>query len=159
MDDGMKFVPDEHGGHLLNGVTGDKWYPESHTISQLEQQKAEIDRLKAALTTAVEEQKTPHPRDTAELVERLRNYDNCHDGDVDDAAYRLEYLQEIVDAIPALIELVAHDCGKEYCDRPSIYQRGQQWRYHRVRAGNEWNDADTPLSAALGAGRSLGGRE
>lgn len=28
------------------------------------------------------------------LVERLRDYDNCHDGDVDDAADMLEFLLE-----------------------------------------------------------------
>ena len=85
---------------------------------------------------------------TADLVARLRDYAQCHDGDVDEVADRLEQLQKIVDEIPALIELVASDCGKEYIDRPSIYQRGIQWRYHKVRAGNEWNDADTPLRAA-----------
>ena len=90
---------------------------------------------------------------TADLVERLRDYDTCHDGDVDSAADRLEQLQKIVDDIPALIELVASDCGKEYIDRPSIYQRGDQWRYHKVRAGNEWNDASTPLMAAKLLGR------
>lgn len=84
---------------------------------------------------------------TDDLVARLRDYDQCHDGDVDDAATRLEQLQKIIDEIPELIELVASDCGKDYSDRPSIYQRGNQWRYHKVRCGNEWNDADTPLMA------------
>jgi hypothetical protein len=90
---------------------------------------------------------------TADLVAKLRDYDNCHDGDIDEAADRLEHLQKIVDELPALVELVASDCGKEYIDRPSIYQRGSQWRYHKVRAGNEWNDASTPLMAARLLGR------
>ena len=90
---------------------------------------------------------------TADLVGRLRDYEQCHDGDIDEAANRLEQLQRIVDEIPELIELVASDCGKEYIDRPSIYQRGSQWRYHKVRAGNEWDDADTPLMAARLLGR------
>jgi hypothetical protein len=105
---------------------------------------------------------TPVPattHNTAELVARLRDYDNCHDGDVDDAADHLEYLQKIIDEIPALIELVAQDCGKEYIDRPSIYQRGRQWRYHKVRAGNQWNDADTPLLAAQNLDRISGEAE
>lgn len=34
---------------------------------------------------------------TVDLVSRLRNYNECHDGDVDEAADRLEQLQKLVD--------------------------------------------------------------
>lgn len=95
--------------------------------------------------------------DTAALVARLRDYDACHDGDVDAAATRLEELQRIVDDIPALVDLVAADCGKQYIDAPSIYQRGTRWRYHRVRASNDWEDGQTPLLAALRLQRAADG--
>ena len=90
---------------------------------------------------------------TAELVARLRDYDECCDDDVDMAADRLEALQKIVDEIPALLELVVSDCGRDRIDGPSIYQRGSNWRYHKVRAGNQWNDAATPLQAAKSVNR------
>lgn len=89
-------------------------------------------------------------RDTAELVARLRDYDNCHDGDVDDAAARLEELQKIVDEIPRLVDEIVSDCRIEWIDQPSIYQRGSQWRYHKIRASNTWNDGNTPLEAVRG---------
>jgi hypothetical protein len=82
------------------------------------------------------------------LVTRLRGDKYAGDFDVKLAADNLEFLQHVVDEIPALVEMVAADCGKSLEDRPSIYARGGLWRYHKVRASNTWADAETPLAAA-----------
>ena len=64
------------------------------------------------------------------------------------AADEIERLQAIVVGVPAFTQVVADDCGCKYIDQPCIYQRGNAWRYHRVRAGNQWADGITPLEAA-----------
>lgn len=58
----------------------------------------------------------------------------------------------IIDDIPALVDRVVGDC-KAGGD-PSIYRRGDKWRYHFVRAGTSWADGDTPLEAANSVKRS-----
>jgi hypothetical protein len=64
-----------------------------------------------------------------------------------DDSLELEELREIVKQIPDIVEQVAADCNVEYTDRPSLYKRGNKWRYHLVRATNDWEDGDTPLDA------------
>lgn len=61
---------------------------------------------------------------------------------------KVERLQTIIDRIPVLVEIVAANCGANSEDRPSLYKRGSDWRYHVRRAGNEWADAADPIEAA-----------
>lgn len=88
---------------------------------------------------------------TDKIVEFLlclyRDDGSASDFTITAAVNRIEQLQKIVDDIPRLVELVSQDCGKPYDEQPSIYQRGNKWRYHTVRAGNNWEDGDTPLAA------------
>jgi hypothetical protein len=93
-------------------------------------------------------------RGTAELVAKLRDYDNCHDGDVDEAAARLEELQKIVDEIPRLVDLVVSHCGSRWVDEPSIYLHGDDtWSYHRMRVGDPSGIGNTPLEAVNASNR------
>ena len=70
-----------------------------------------------------------------------------------EAKAEIERLQSVINGIPKLVELVSTDCGIDYANQPTIYQRGKRWRYHRIRASNFWMDGDTPLDAALGVKR------
>jgi hypothetical protein len=59
-----------------------------------------------------------------------------------------ERLHAIVERLPELIGIVATDCGATNEDRPSLYKRGNLWRYHVQRCGNEWADDADPIKAA-----------
>jgi hypothetical protein len=97
-----------------------------------------------------EDTRKPEDMPTSALIAALMDYDNCHDGLVDEAARRLRHLADICDGIPELVARVAGDCGVPYANQPSLSRRGEKiWRYHRVRAGNNWSDAGTPLVAAI----------
>jgi hypothetical protein len=60
-------------------------------------------------------------------------------------------------ALPRLVQLAADDAVRNFRVfgdgdvpyRPSIYKRGEVWRYHRRVAANEWEDHEDPLKAAL----------
>ena len=67
----------------------------------------------------------------------------------EDAEQERDKAQAIIEQIPQLIEIVCEHCKVPYIERPSLYKRGDLWRYHKVRAGNQWADAKTPLEAAL----------
>lgn len=41
-----KFVPDDNGGHMLSAETGNKWYPESFTLTKIAELKAENERMR-----------------------------------------------------------------------------------------------------------------
>lgn len=73
-------------------------------------------------------------------------------------ADEIDRLQGIIDQIPKLVEFAAIDTirnflkyGHEMSERdcyPSLYRRGDKWRYHRRIAGNEWEDDVNPVAAA-----------
>ena len=73
-------------------------------------------------------------------------------------ADKIERLQATVDRLPTLVELAGTDAirnfiqhGHEMSERdclPSLYRRGDVWRYHRRIAGNEWEDVADPIEAA-----------
>lgn len=45
-----------------------------------------------------------------DIVTRLRNYDTCHDGDVDAAADEIERLQTEVTRLRTVLTTIADDC-------------------------------------------------
>jgi len=57
-------------------------------------------------------------------------------------------LQNIVERLPELVGIVATDCGAINDSRPSLYKRGDVWRYHVQRCGNQWADDADPIMAA-----------
>lgn len=48
--------------------------------------------------------------------------------------------------VPMLVHLAATDAREGH--EPSIYLRGDKWRYHVDRAGNQWEDHADPSTAA-----------
>ena len=89
-----------------------------------------------------------------EVVERLawrktQTIAGCDVCELASLLQEIERLRGIVEQIPQLIESISKDCKIPFLNRPSMYQRGKLWRYHRVRAGNKWADADTPLEAVM----------
>ncbi len=55
-------------------------------------------------------------------------------------------LERLENAIPELVKLAGKH-GREGHE-PSIYRRGNVWRYHVEVAGNEWSDNVDPAKAA-----------
>ena len=49
--------------------------------------------------------------------------------------------------IEALVDIVTVDCKQGH--NPSLYKRGDVWRYHLDRFGNQWEDGKHPVNAAL----------
>lgn len=67
----------------------------------------------------------------------------------DDCMTELNSLRQLQRDLPELIERVLEDAGVDYNNRPTLYKRGSVWRYHKVRATNQWEDATTPLQALI----------
>lgn len=63
--------------------------------------------------------------------------------------------EAIVERLPQLVGIVATDCGATNDDRPSLYRRGNVWRYHVRRCGNEWADDADPIKSAEKAKSTL----
>ena len=47
--------------------------------------------------------------------------------------------------IEAIVDIVTVDC--KHGHNPSIYRRGDKWRYHLDRFGNNWYDGISPIGA------------
>lgn len=68
---------------------------------------------------------------------------DCHTTIMD---LRLQ-LAALEEALPRVVELVVMDVRRGH--DPSIYKRGQTWRYHLDRGSNAWeDDADPGVAAA-----------
>ncbi len=57
-----------------------------------------------------------------------------------------EAMARMAEDLPDLISQVKIDCQDGH--NPSIYFRGEVWRYHLDMAGNQWADDRSPIAAA-----------
>ena len=55
-------------------------------------------------------------------------------------------IERLIESIPKLVQITARDAKAGH--NPSIYLRGNVWRYHIDRAGNQWGDHADPAKAA-----------
>jgi hypothetical protein len=84
-----------------------------------------------------------HPATYSELLKTVEQQTD----ELNQLRHDYKRLLSIVESIPQIVRLVTLDCGVEQCDQPTIYHRGNKWRYHCERAGNDWADGETPLAA------------